>query len=107
MIEGLEQPEALPPASVAVPQKVVVESLATVTSRPGLANCAAVPIAATAEVQVALVYRRTVEPLGAPPITRVVFEADGEAGEVELNVGASGLPSPSTRRTRWLPQSLM
>ncbi len=52
MIELVEQPETLPTESVAVAQKVVVESSGTVTLSPGLASCAAVPVAATADVQV-------------------------------------------------------
>jgi hypothetical protein len=41
----------LPAASVAVARKVVVESSATETVRPGAANAAAVPLAASAPEQ--------------------------------------------------------
>ena len=107
MTEVVEQPEVMPPPSLAVAQKVVVESLDTETLSPGDASCAAVPVAATAVVQVEFVYRLTVEPAGAVPSTRGVFELEGDAGEVPVSVGASGLPSASTWRTRWLPKSLM
>jgi hypothetical protein len=45
--ELVEQPETLPAASVAVALKVVELSSETATVRPGLANAAAVPLAAT------------------------------------------------------------
>jgi hypothetical protein len=51
VIEELEQPETLPDTSVAVALKVVVESSATATVRPGLKNAAAVPVAAAAPEQ--------------------------------------------------------
>jgi hypothetical protein len=41
----------LPAASVAVALKVVLESAATVTVRPGVAKAAAVPVAAAAPEQ--------------------------------------------------------
>ena len=49
--EAVEQPETLPEASVDVALKVVLESSATATVRPGLEKAAAVPVAVGAPVQ--------------------------------------------------------
>ena len=54
MAEELEQPLTLPAASVAVALKVVVESSATVTVRPGEAKVAALPVAEAPPVHAAV-----------------------------------------------------
>ena len=49
--------------------KLVVVFGNTLTARPGEANAAAVPMAACEPEQSAVVYRRTVEPGSAEPVT--------------------------------------
>ena len=51
-------------------------------------------------------YSRTVVPNEEAPRMLGVLDWDGEAGVLPANVGAAGVPSASTRRTLWLPQSL-
>ena len=55
MTDVAEQPETFCAVSVAVAQKVVVESFATVTVMPGSANSSPVPVPATALVHVSFV----------------------------------------------------
>jgi hypothetical protein len=87
----LEQSEVLPAASVAVAQNVVVLFADTVTPIPGEANVEALPLPATADVQVPLVYSVTVEPASAlPRMVGVVLVLDGDAGLVPVNVGTAG-----------------
>ena len=76
--------------SVAVARNVVVLSWATVTKRPGEPNSAAVPVAAGAPVQSAVVYSVTVDPGSAVPFTAGVVLELGEAGVELVNVGGSG-----------------
>ena len=96
MIELLEQAEVLPAGSVAVAKKVVVELSATVTDKPGEEKVATEPMAATPEVQVEFVYRRTVEPASAEPNIKGVLSLAGEAGFVDVNIGAAGAAESST-----------
>ena len=89
-MDPLEQAEWLDAASTATPWNVVVESAATVTERPGDANAAAVPEAAGVPVQLAFLYSWTVEPASADPTMAGVVSFDGEAGSVDVKVGAAG-----------------
>jgi hypothetical protein len=75
---------------------VVVELLETETARPGEANAAAVPVAATALVQVAFVYSLTVEPASASPMIFGALLLAGETGLVAVKVGAAGAIESST-----------
>ena len=75
---------------------MVVELSATETVKPGEANAAAVPVAATALVQVELVYSFTVEPPSAPPMTLGELLFAGDAGLVLVTVGAAGAAESST-----------
>ena len=63
-------------------------SSATETLRPGEAKAAADPCPATALVQAEFVYSFTVEPASALPITFGALLFAGDAGLVELTVGA-------------------
>ena len=69
---------------------------ATETVRPGEAKAAAVPLPATALVQLAFVYRVTVEPPSALPMIFGELLFAGEAGLVELTVGGAGGVESST-----------
>jgi len=100
----LEQAETLPAASVAVARKLVLVLSATDTLSPGDANVAAPPVAATALVQVEFVYRVTVEPTSALPMTLGELLFAGEAGLVELTVGAAGAVESSTYVTELAEQ---
>src|SRR5688500_20268661 len=91
-----EQDDVLAAASVAVPQKVVVLSSGTTTLRPGEAKAEAEPVAATGEVQVLFVYRRTVEPASALPRTSGLLSFAGDDGLVEVKVGEAGGVVPAT-----------
>src|SRR4051794_25533744 len=86
---GLEQADSLPAASVAVAEKRLVESSATLTLRPVEAKSACEP-AATAVVHVASVKIVTVEPASAVPISSGRLSLAGELGELESIVGAVG-----------------
>ena len=68
---------------------------ATATLRPE-AKAPAVPLAATALVQVALVYSLTVEPASAVPLTLGALLLAGEAGETASEPGALGAVESST-----------
>ena len=63
---------------------------AAATVRPGEAKAAAVPLAATALVQEALVYSLTVEPASAVPLSFGALSFAGEAGLVASALGAAG-----------------
>jgi hypothetical protein len=101
----VEQGEAVP-ATSAVAQNVVLESSGTETVSPVEENVAASPVAATADVQPEFVYRRTVDPDAAFPITAGELAFAGDGGETAVNVGAGGSAAAVTRRTRWFPKSL-
>ena len=75
---------------MAVAWNVVEELSATEAVRPGEANAAAPPVAATALVQEELVYSLTVEPASAEPVTSGKLSFAGEAGEVASDEGAAG-----------------
>ena len=62
---------------------------ATATVRP-VENAAAVPLAATALVQEALVYSLAVEPASAVPLSFGALSFAGEAGLVASALGAAG-----------------
>ena len=68
----------------------------TETVSPGEANAAAVPVTATALVHVEFVYSFTVEPASALPMIFGALLFAGEAGLVELTVGATGAVESST-----------
>ena len=75
---------------------MVEESSATATLNPGDENAAAPPVAATALVQVALVYSLTVAPASAEPLTLGALLLAGEAGETASEPGALGAVESST-----------
>ena len=68
---------------------------ATATLRP-VAKAVAVPLAATALVQEALVYSLTVEPASALPLIEGLLLFAGEAGLTESEEGAAGAAESST-----------
>ena len=74
----------------------MVVSSATETVRPGEAKAAAVPLPASALVQAEFVYSLTVEPASALPMIFGALLFAGEAGLVELTVGAAGAFESST-----------
>jgi hypothetical protein len=61
-----------------------------VTVKPGEAKAVAVPLAATALVQVEFVYSSTVEPGSAVPLIAGEFSLAGETGLTVRPVGAPG-----------------
>ena len=71
-------------------------SSATETVKPGEAKAAAVPVAATELVHAEFVYSFTVEPASALPMIFGELLFAGEAGLVELTVGAAGASESST-----------
>jgi hypothetical protein len=94
--ELLEQFETLPAASVAVAQNVVVELSATEAEMPAPAKVAAPPVPATALVHALSVYRFTVEPASAEPMTIGPLLLAGEAGDTDVSVGFAGAFESST-----------
>ena len=68
----------------------------TLTGIPGDAKVAAVTLAATALVQVEFVYSFTVDPASALPMIVGELLFAGDAGFVELTVGAVGAIESST-----------
>ena len=87
-----EQPEGLPAASRALAERVVVALEATVTWIPVDSKVALLPLACAEPPQFACVKSWTVavSELEKPITIGVVSEFDGEAGLVELIVGAAG-----------------
>jgi hypothetical protein len=68
----------------------VDESSATATESPGEAKAAAVPVAATALVQLEFVKSFTVEPASAVPLSEGELLFAGEEGETASELGATG-----------------
>ena len=92
----MEQPETFDAASVAAAYKLVVELARTVTVMPGEANAAAVPVETGKPLQSDVVKIVTVEPASAVPISAGEALLAGEAGLLELIVGAAGIVESST-----------
>jgi hypothetical protein len=96
VIELIEQADVLPAASVAVAWKVVDESSATETESPGKKKLAAEPVPAIEPEQSELVYRFTVEPPSAEPLTSGELSFAGESGSVSVRAGSFGAVESST-----------
>jgi hypothetical protein len=96
---GVEQAEVFPALSVAVARKLVDESFATETVKPGDANVAAEPVATGAAEQSEVVYRRTVEPAAALPVISGSLSFAGDPGEESRALGAAGDVESSTYAT--------
>ena len=77
---------------------MVEELSATATLRPD-EKAAAVPLPASALVQLALVYSLTVEPASAAPLIEGLLLFAGEAGLTEREEGAAGAVESSTYAT--------
>ncbi len=60
------------------------------TVNPGEASCAALPTAAGLPPQVALRYRRTVEPEAALPLISGLLSLAGESGSLSVSSGDAG-----------------
>jgi len=84
----------LPAASVAVARYVVDVLVGAVTLMPGDANVAAVPVTLL-PVQFEVVYRATVDPPSAVPISLTLAVFEGDAGVDELITGAAGAAESS------------
>ena len=76
--------------------KLVVESLATATAKPGAPNAAAVPLATTEPEQSFVVYSLTVEETSALPEIVGELSFAGEAGVESSYAGSAGAVESST-----------
>jgi hypothetical protein len=90
VIASVEHADVFPTPSVAVARNVVDRSAGTVTSRPGDAKLAALPLATAVPEQSAVVNRRTVEPASADPTSFGLVLCAGDTGTLAVNVGFTG-----------------
>jgi hypothetical protein len=95
-VYAAEHADGLPAASVAVAVKAVDESAATVTANPGVEKLPAPPVATGAPVQSPDVYRRTVDPASAEPVSSGSVSFAGEPGDESSALGAAGAVESST-----------
>ncbi len=85
-----EQADALPAASVAFALNVVVLPATTGAGIPAAPKAAAVPVAAGAPEQSAVLNSVTVEPASAVPLIAGVVLGEPEAGLTPVTVGKPG-----------------